>query len=116
MKSFGSELAKQRDRFGTHHRIETVKRLVENQHGWLVRNRLCEAYTLPHSFAVCRDFSIPGFQETDAFERNLAQLVCSLTIVAMDEEKRVDKLSSGHSSRERVKLRTVTNFAEQLFR
>jgi hypothetical protein len=79
-----------------------------------MRDRLRQTNALSHALAVGRDFSIPGFDETDAFERNLAQLVCSLAIETVDQQKRIDKLASGHTSRKRIKLRAVADFAKQL--
>src|SRR6185503_10822042 len=116
MKSFRGELAEQRNRFRAHHRIETVERLVENQDNRLMGDRLCKPDTLPHSFAVTRDLSIGSFHEIHAFECNLAQFVRTFAIVTMDHQERVDKLSSCDTSRERIELRAVANFAEQFFR
>src|ERR1043166_9207027 len=114
MKSFGGELAKQRDRFRSHHRVESVQRFVENQNCGFVRDRLGEPYALPHSLAVTRNFSIGGLNEIYVFERNLAQLVRTLSIETMDQQKRVDKLASRHASRERIELHAVADFAKQL--
>src|SRR5215216_5577569 len=98
MKSFSGELAEQRNCFRAHHRIETVERLIENQYGRLMGDRLCKPDTLSHSFAVTCNLSIGSFHETHAFQRNLAQIVRAFAIVTMDHQKRIDKLSSRHTS------------------
>src|SRR6185369_14253447 len=116
MKPFRGELAEQRDRFRAHHRIETVERLIENQYGRLVGDRLCQPDTLPHSFAVTCNLPIGSFQEIYAFERNVAQLVCTFAIVTMNHQERVDEFSAGHTSRKRIELRTVADSSEQLVR
>src|SRR6185369_2624306 len=97
VQTFRREFAKQRDRLGPNHRIEAVERFVENQNSRLVRDRLREPDALSHALAVRRDFAIRGIHEIDAFDSKLAEVVCLLAIVTVDEKKRVDKLAARHT-------------------
>src|SRR5689334_6145322 len=108
VQTLGSEFAKEGDRLGADHRIETIERLVENQNCRLVRDRLRQPDALSHAFAVPSYFAIRGIDEIHAFDSKLGEIVCLLTIVTIDKEKRVNKLAARHASRKRVKLRAVT--------
>src|SRR6185369_7901030 len=116
VQTIGSEFAKEGDRLGAHHRIETVERLIQNQNRRLVRDRLREANALSHALAVTRYFPIRSIGEVDALDCKLGQIVRLLAIETVDEQERRNKLATSHASRKRIELRAVTDFAKQTFR
>ena len=60
VQALRSQLFEERDRFRAHHRIESIKRFVQNQHRRLMSYRLSEAHALTHAFAVGSNPSIGG--------------------------------------------------------
>ena len=61
--------AEQRDHLRSRQRVETVQRLVKNQHFGIVGQGLCEPDSLAHPFAVGGNFTRGSIDHVDSLDR-----------------------------------------------
>jgi hypothetical protein len=68
MHSLPAKLFKERNGFGARHGVQSIQRLVEDQHSGPMRNRLREPNLLTHAFAVARNLAARCVAKLYAFE------------------------------------------------
>src|SRR5580704_9816354 len=114
--SLFSDGFKERNGFGAGHGIEAVEGFVENQHGWMMCNRLGQANALPHAFAIASDLASGDLRHAGAFEcfaRELRGLVVAET---MKTQWPVNEVVAIRARREGIELRAIPNLAEEFDR
>jgi hypothetical protein len=74
MHSLTAKLFEERNGFGARHGIQSVQRLIEDQHAWMMRDGLREPNLLPHAFAVAGDLAACCIAKLHAFEASQAQI------------------------------------------
>src|SRR4030095_5282598 len=109
VKSVRRQFSKQRDCFRSNHWIKTVQGFIEDHDHRLVSYRLSKANSLPHPLAVRRYFPIASIQKVHTLQSDVSQLVRFLSIVAMNEQERVNEFATCNATRERVELSTVAD-------
>src|SRR5690348_3755401 len=82
----------------------------------MMRNGLCQADSLPHAFAVTRDFAPRDLRHARAVQRLVGQFGGLLRAKSVQAQRPVDKIVAVRSGREGVKLRAISNLAEEFDR
>src|ERR1700676_680 len=102
------------DRFRAGHGVEAVERLVENQHGRMMRNRLSQANALAHPFAVTGHFAAGGLRHAGALEFFVRDFRSLIVAKAVKTQGPIDEVVAVRARREGVELRAVSDLAEEL--
>jgi hypothetical protein len=90
----GGKLPEKREGFGSHQRIESIQRLVQDQDLGIVCDGLGQFNPLPHTLAISRDPAVSRVGETNSFERLCRQVRRLCSRVAEQPEKRTNELTA----------------------
>src|ERR1051325_10799044 len=81
-----------------------------------MRNRLSQTHSLAHAFAVRANLSIRRRHQLDALQSSFSQFVHLTFWKAGNHQKRADEFAARETTRKRIKLRAVADFAKQFVR
>src|SRR6202044_3943010 len=84
--------------------------------GRMMRNRLSQAHALAHTFAIACHFAAGDGGHTSTFEGFIRELGALVMAEAVKAQRPIDEVVAVCTGRERVELRAVAAFAEELDR